>query len=573
MSERTWRAGITAQLLISYLVVSALATGTALILVNMGTKLAIVLLAAAAVGGIGGLALTLNIQHSLYVAELILSQLVQGEEVKQPPALWHWPLTTLFEQLRALERHMAEQERSARLTMEQRDQLLRQVSTAAAQEERNRLARELHDSIKQQLFSISVSAAAIRARWAEGLQSANEALDDIQRSAQEAQMEMQALLQQLRPAALDTAGLIEALRTQSQAVGYRSDAQVSFEIGNLPLDERLPPGTQEMLFRIAQEALANIARHARARNIWLTLHQHADDLLMQIRDNGQGFDPTRIHEGMGLANMRERVRSIGGNIEIESNGGHGTTLIARVPLIETAIVRQSQEQREREVTLQQLTGRFERTKETGMLVLQVAGILILLGVPFLVVGLSLCAAIYEYIAASRFRTHVVLLAGKDSRQALALRYQAQELLAGIFLLAGLCAWYLPVTVEAWPAQIVGWLSAALSVVSAGLVLITLGQFYRNQNSYYWLLDRQERSGKIKRRQRLDLTTLGIWLVVVILAILTGGFSPGFPAHNFDQWSSDAVLALLILWPALDLIDLLWLALRKQALVGIDGGNT
>lgn len=563
MSERTWRASIAAQLLVSYLLASALAAGTTLILVNMGLKLALVLLVATVVGGLAGLLLTLNIQHSLFVIELVLSQLVQGVPVKQLSARRHWPLTALFEQVQALEQHMAEQERSARLTTEQRDHLLRQVSEAAALEERNRLARELHDSIKQQLFGISVSAAAIRARWGESLHSASESLDDIQRSAQEAQVEMQALLQQLRPAALDTAGLVEALRTQCQAVSYRTGAQITVEIGNLPPDDRLPPGTQETLFRIAQEALANIARHARARNISLSLYQQDNDLVMEIRDNGQGFDLTTAHGGMGLSNMRERAQTSGGSIEIESRVGHGTTLLVRIPLIDTSLLRQSQEQRELEVEVQQVTGRFERAKELGMLAIQVTGLLILLGVPFLVVGLSLCASVYEYLSANRFRTHVALIAGKESRQALALRYQEQELLSGIFLVASLCAWYLPVVLQVWPVPTIGWLSTGLSVVGAGLALFVLMRFYFNRNNYYSQLNEQERNHEIKRRQNTDLTTLGAWLVVVILAFFIGGFSLSYPAHSFVQWNSDAVLALLILWPIIDLTDLLWLTLKKQ----------
>ncbi|HLI05531.1 MAG TPA: sensor histidine kinase [Ktedonobacteraceae bacterium] len=564
MPGRTWQAVVAAQLLLSYLIASTLATGTALILVNMGFKLALVLLAATAVGGTVGLALTLNIQHSLYVLELVLSQLAQDIQVKRLSAHRHWPLTALFEQVQALEQHMAEQESSARLTTEQRNQLLRQVSEAAALEERNRLARELHDSIKQQLFSISMSAAAIRARRGESLQSASESLDDIVRSAQEAQVEMQALLQQLRPAALDMAGLVEALRTQCQAIGYRTDAQITVEIGNLPSEDCVPPGTQEALFRIAQEALANIARHTRARNVSLSLYRQDNDLLIEIHDDGQGFDPATAHAGMGLVNMRERAQAMGGSVEIESRVGHGTTLTVHMPLIDTALLRQAQEQREREIEVQRVTGRFERAKEIGMLAIQVTGVLILLGAPFLIVGLCLCASVYEYLAANRFKTHVSLIAGRNSRQMLALRCQQQELLASILLLAGLCSWYLPVVAHMWSVQIAGWIATGLSAVGVTLVLFTLVQFYRNQHSYYSLLNRQERDSEIKHSQNTDLANLGVWLVVVILAFFIGGFSPGFPAHSFDQWSSDATLALLILWPTLALIDLLWLALQKQA---------
>src|SRR2546425_13210005 len=126
------------------------------------------------------------------------------------------------------------------------DQLLQQVSKTAAQEERNRLARDLHDSIKQQLFSIVVSAAAVKARWQHNPDSARKVVDDIECTAQEAQVEMQALLQQLRPTALENVGLIESLRVQSQALGYRTGAEVTTELGDLPPDELLPIGAQEI---------------------------------------------------------------------------------------------------------------------------------------------------------------------------------------------------------------------------------------------------------------------------------------------------------------------------------------
>src|SRR5205807_832136 len=219
------------------------------------------------------------------------------------------------------------------------DQLLQQVSKTAAQEERNRLARDLHDSIKQQLFSIVVNAAAVKARWEHNPASVRKIVDDIERTALEAQVEMQALLQQLRPTALENVGLIESLRMQSQALGYRTGAEVTTELGDLPPDELLPIGAQEMIFRIVQEGFANIARHARASHVWLSLRRQRDALLVEIGDDGQGFDLAQTHEyprtygGMGLSNVRERVNTLGGTLSIWSLPGKGTTLHLYIPLI------------------------------------------------------------------------------------------------------------------------------------------------------------------------------------------------------------------------------------------------
>ena len=208
---------------------------------------------------------------------------------------------------------------------------LLQVSEAAAQEERNRLARDLHDSIKQQLFSINVGTAAAQERWERDPEGARKALADVRRSAHEAMVEMQAMLHQLRPEALGTAGLIEALREQCEALGYRTGAEVTLELGDPVPDDRLPPGAQQTLFRIAQEALTNVARHARARKIRVRFGIAGEAVGLQVEDDGQGFDPGTGTLGMGLRNLRERTESLGGHLEIASVAGEGTRISIQVP--------------------------------------------------------------------------------------------------------------------------------------------------------------------------------------------------------------------------------------------------
>ncbi|MEA2560186.1 MAG: hypothetical protein QOH06_1690 [Acidobacteriota bacterium] len=207
---------------------------------------------------------------------------------------------------------------------------------AAAQQERRRLARDLHDSIKQQLFSIKLSSAAAEERWESDPGGARAALADVRKSAHAAMVEMQAMLSQLRPQPLATAGLVEALREQCEALGYRCGIPVHFEIGDLPPDSRLPDSARETLFRIAQEALSNIARHARARTVHVQLgkaeHEGAPALLLQVRDDGQGFGPAGRSAGMGLRNMRERLEAVHGALEVRSAPGEGTEVRACAPL-------------------------------------------------------------------------------------------------------------------------------------------------------------------------------------------------------------------------------------------------
>jgi signal transduction histidine kinase len=230
-----------------------------------------------------------------------------------------------------------------------RESLLAQTQDAAIQQERNRLARELHDSIKQQIFSVNISAAAAQARWESDPQGAQAALGDVRRSAQEAMVEMNALLQQLSPVPLEKVGLRQALRDQCEALGYRTGAEVVAEFGELPDDDRLLPGTQESLFRIAQEALSNVARHARARQVRLYLGQREIDgpLVLEIQDDGQGFDVSAEQGGMGLDNVRQRVQALGGKLEITSAPGAGTILRAPVPLLGPATLRARDQQGDR----------------------------------------------------------------------------------------------------------------------------------------------------------------------------------------------------------------------------------
>jgi two-component sensor histidine kinase len=218
--------------------------------------------------------------------------------------------------------------------LKSRQALFRQIGEAAAQEERNRLARDLHDSIKQQLFSINVGTATAQERWERDPEGAKAALADVRRSAREAMVEMQALLHQLRPEGLGSMkGVVEALREQCEALGFRSGAKVAVELGEEIPDDRLPPGAPEALFRIAQEALANVARHARARNVRVGLGKGQDAwAVLEVEDDGQGFDVEGAASGMGLRNLRERAESLEGVLQIASVPGTGTKVTVWIPL-------------------------------------------------------------------------------------------------------------------------------------------------------------------------------------------------------------------------------------------------
>jgi signal transduction histidine kinase len=242
---------------------------------------------------------------------------------------------------------------------EQRSVLIAQLREAAAQEERNRLARDLHDTIKQQLFSVNVAAATAQSLCRRDPDGAAQHMQHVRDLSQAALAEMKALLTHLRPQPLATIGLIEAIREQLEALRFRAEVTTGLRHGPLPDEERLPPGAQETIFRVVQEALSNTARHARARHVHVTLTQETaqgrDWLQVCVEDDGQGFDPSTTPSGMGLANMHTRIEPIGGSLHVRSAPGQGTTVQFRIPLT-TQHEREEKERRMKEERLQQVYG-------------------------------------------------------------------------------------------------------------------------------------------------------------------------------------------------------------------------
>ncbi len=206
-----------------------------------------------------------------------------------------------------------------------------QIREAAGQEERHRLARDLHDSIKQQIFVIHTAAATAQARFGTDPAGATAAIEQVRNSAREAMAEMEAMLDQLRASPLENNGLVEALKKQCEALRFRTGADVRITIGELPPSEALPPGAQQAIFRVAQEALANVGRHARAKHVAVTLDSTPISVQLRVDDDGVGFDPARAENGMGLGNMRTRVAALGGVLAITSKPGEGTLVRVSVP--------------------------------------------------------------------------------------------------------------------------------------------------------------------------------------------------------------------------------------------------
>lgn len=208
------------------------------------------------------------------------------------------------------------------------------IRVAGGQEIRHRLARDLHDSVKQQLFVVQTAAATAQVRFDSDPAGAREAIDDVRAAARDALAEMQAMLDQLNSAPLENNGLVASLQKQCEALKLRTGVEMHLEIGELPPSNTVEPGAPEALFRTAQEALSNIARHARAKNVWVTLDALAGQLSLRIRDDGAGFDTNRQSSGMGIANMKGRALEFGGTFEVTSVPGEGTAIAIAVPYLD-----------------------------------------------------------------------------------------------------------------------------------------------------------------------------------------------------------------------------------------------
>jgi signal transduction histidine kinase len=203
--------------------------------------------------------------------------------------------------------------------------LQKSARAAAVIEERQRLARGLHDSVTQSLYGLTLLAEAGREYMLEGnRESALHYLERTSETAQQALREMRMLLYELRPPELEQLGLAGALRYRLDAVERRVGLEANFKI-----KETAPISGehQEALFWIALEALNNTLKHAHASRVELSLRAGPRRLRLEIADNGQGFDPDNGNNGgMGLVGMRERAKKIGAVLRIESAPGKGTRL-------------------------------------------------------------------------------------------------------------------------------------------------------------------------------------------------------------------------------------------------------
>lgn len=201
-----------------------------------------------------------------------------------------------------------------------------QVEEAAVAAERHRLARDLHDAVSQTLFSASIIADVLPRLWKMNPDEARRRLNELRELTRGALAEMRMLLVELRPAALVDSDFSELLHHLTTAFTGKTRVPVELDVTG---QGKFPPDIQMALYRIAQEALNNIVKHARPTHVYVSMHIRADHAILRIQDDGQGFDPNTVPAGhLGLSIMRERASAAGIQLHIESTLGEGAQIEA-----------------------------------------------------------------------------------------------------------------------------------------------------------------------------------------------------------------------------------------------------
>ena len=211
---------------------------------------------------------------------------------------------------------------------EQLQNLLESRGELATLEERNRLARDLHDSVKQQVFATTMQLGAAKTLIQSDPAAAREHILEAEKLARQSQQELAFLIQGLRPAALDDQGLVAALRTY---VGdWSQQTEISSQFG-VQGEKPLPLPLEQTFFRVSQEALSNIARHSQAQRVDVHLAWGDQSVTLTIQDDGRGL-PEGVQLGIGLQSMQERVEALNGRFQLISKPQEGTRVTAVIPV-------------------------------------------------------------------------------------------------------------------------------------------------------------------------------------------------------------------------------------------------
>ncbi len=275
----------------------------------------ILLLAVAPFGAIFGFIMSKNLTRRLKALTMAADAWSEGDFSLKPQDRSKDELSYLSSRLQ----RMAENIQS----------LMQTKKELALLEERNRLARELHDTVKQETFATLMQVRSAKNLLDEDLPAARDRLNEAEKLIKSSQQDLGQIISALRPAALEGHGLATALRDYLVGWSQRSRIPTDFQVQN---EQRLPLEIEQVFLRVMQEALANVSRHSRASAVTMRLVYDAGKVALTITDNGVGFDPSSPVSGFGLQSMRERMISIQGELVIRTAPENGTIITAIAPI-------------------------------------------------------------------------------------------------------------------------------------------------------------------------------------------------------------------------------------------------
>src|SRR6266487_1659368 len=265
-------------------------------------------------GGVFGIISTWGLVGRLRRMAEATTHFARGQYDQRLPVTAGDEIGQLEAHLNHMAEHLAEHLEREKILAEQNARL----------EERARLSRDLHDSVKQQVFALAVQVELARTLFEQDAAAARPHLGFADELSYQVQQELTALIHALRPADLQAKGLTTAVRDYVTSWSHQSAIAVDLSLEASCL---LPSSVEEALWRVIQEAFANVARHSQASQASLRLEAAAELLTLVLSDNGQGFDPRAAEQrGLGLRSIRERITQIGGTVLIHSTPGAGTHL-------------------------------------------------------------------------------------------------------------------------------------------------------------------------------------------------------------------------------------------------------
>jgi signal transduction histidine kinase len=240
------------------------------------------------------------------------------------------------ESLRKSEQHYSELLEQSRHMQEQLRLLSRQLLTAQ-EEERKMISRELHDEIAQTLTGINIQLATLKVEAAVNVKGLQKKITRTQRMVEKSVDIVHRFARELRPTVLDDLGLIPALHSYMKGFTRRTGIHIHFTTFSSSRIEQLNNATRTVFYRVAQEALTNVARHAQASRVEVNFEKLPSAICLKIKDNGKSFQAQRVMHSkrntrLGLIGMRERLEMVGGSFSVESAPGRGTTIRAQIPL-------------------------------------------------------------------------------------------------------------------------------------------------------------------------------------------------------------------------------------------------